>query len=237
LVSGQATKAAGSDAFLGKLTLDVAPRLVFTFGPAAPVVGQQVVFAAASIGASSAPTVTWDFGSGSFTTTGLTATHTFTSPGAYTVRAQATDAYGATTIATQIVTVAPAPASVNECTSAPTPTVAITSKLLLGDGLLMAGSSAAHCPSAVKSVGIAIARVKGHKCSFLSAHHRWGKYGGCKPRPYLRASGTYSWAFALVLKFVKGTYWVWERAVDSAGVATPNTPGRHVTLRARGRRG
>jgi uncharacterized delta-60 repeat protein len=237
LVSGQATMPQSSEAFLGKVSLDVPPRLAFTFGPAAPVVGQRVNFAAAAIGASASPTVTWDFGSGSFTTTGRTVTHTFTSPGRYRVRARATDAYGESTIDTRIVTVAPAAASVKECTHSPTPTVAVTSRLLVGDGLVMAGSSAAQCPKAVKSVGIAIARVRGGRCSFLSTGHRWGRYGGCKPKSYLPASGTYSWAFALVLKFVKGAYWAWERAVDSGGVATPNTPGQHITLRARGHGG
>src|SRR5262249_44140613 len=106
--------------------------------------------------------------------------------------------------------------------------------LLLPGALLLAGSSAAHCPSTISSVGVAIARIKGKKCGFLSSGHRWGKYGSCKPKSYLKASGTYSWAFALKLKFAKGSYWVWDHPVDSSGAATANPAGGHVVLKAKG---
>jgi uncharacterized delta-60 repeat protein len=231
LVAGSEAVGQTPEAFLGKLTLDDPPRLLFTFDPAAPVAGQPVNFAAASIGASSAVTVKWDFGSGSFTASGLTATHTFTAAGNYALRVQSTDADGQATVQTQTVTVAAAPATVNECTSSLQPTAAINSALMLSEGLLVTGSSAAHCPSTVKSVGVAIARLKGKKCSFLSAHHRWGRYAGCKPTVYLPASGTYSWALSLKLKLAPGSYSVWAHAIDSESVAGAATAGTHSKLR------
>ena len=248
LVSAQETAATTTEAFLGKLTLDAPPSLALTSAPSAPVVGQPVSFVAASIDASSTPTVAWDLGSGAFTdATGLTATKTFSSPGTYTIRARATDDEGESTVAQQTVTVVPAPAPpgpntvtvpaplpASECTSSLTPTTAITSKLLLPEGLLLTGSSAAHCPSTVTSVGVAIARSKRKRCSFLSSRGRWGKYGSCVPTSYLPASGTYGWAFALKRRFSTGTYWVWEHALDNAGVATRNTAAKHVTFKVKG---
>lgn len=231
LVAGDETVGETSEAFLGKVVLDDPPRLLFTFDPAAPVAGQPVNFAAASIGASSAVTVNWDFGSGSFTASGLTATHTFSAAGSYNLRVQATDADGQATVQTQTVSVAAAPAAVSECTNSARPTTAIKSALVLSEGLLVTGSSAAHCPSTVKSVGVAIARLKGKKCSFLSAHHRWGRYGACKPTVYLPASGTYSWALSLKLKLKAGRYSVWGRAIDSKSVTGTATAGKHIKLR------
>jgi uncharacterized delta-60 repeat protein len=226
----------GGEALLAKLTLDTPPSLAFTFAPAAPVVGQPVDFTAAAIASSSRPTVKWDLGSGSFTdATGVTATKTFDTPGRYTIRARATDDDGEATIEKQTLTIGAAPAPPGgSCSSSLRPTTKVKSKLLLPEGLLLAGSSAAHCPSTVKSVGVAIARVKGKECGFLSTRHRWGNYGSCTPKAYLPASGTYSWAFALKLKFARGTYWLWERAVDNKGIATANTASSHVTLRAAG---
>ena len=50
--------------------------------------------------------MSWDLGSGKFgDATGTTATKTFTQPGTYTVRVQATDAYGLSTISPRAITV------------------------------------------------------------------------------------------------------------------------------------
>jgi hypothetical protein len=261
LISGAQSGEDGSEAYLGKLTLDVPPTLAFTALPAAPLAGQPVTFTATASDASSTPSVSWDLGSGTFgEATGLTATKTFASAGTYTIRAQATDADHQSTVQTQTVTVGPAPAATtttttpttttttpttttvtvpaalpaSECTSSLTPTTTVRSKLLLSRGLELAGTSAAHCPSSVTSVGIAIARVKQKKCSFLSGRHRWGKYGSCTPTAYLPASGTYSWAVALKRTFARGRYWVWEHAIDNAGVATANTAAKHITFTLRG---
>jgi subtilase family serine protease len=122
------------------------------------------------------------------------------------------------------------------CTKASAlPITHIIRKSISARRLLLTGISEAHCPKYIARVGIAIARVKNHKCSFLSAKHRWGKYGSCRPRSYLRAIGGNSWAFFLKLKLAPGIYHLWEHAVDNKGVATRNRATKFVWFKIRRR--
>ena len=230
-----------SSALLTKIVLDTPPSLVISAGPA--VAGQPVSLSATTLSDTSGTSIKWDLGSGSFTdATGATVSKTFASAGTYTVRAQATDADGVSSTATQTVTVAAAPPTQTitvtappvlppgACTGSAQPTVSVTAKIISPHGLLLAGTAAADCPSQVHSVAIAVARVTGKKCSFLSSHHRWGKRGSCTPTTYLPATGTYSWGFAVKLKLGRGTYRVWPRATDDHGVSTATSP---LTLKVR----
>jgi uncharacterized delta-60 repeat protein len=222
----------GGNALMTKIILDPPPSVVIAAGPA--VVGQPVSFSAVTVSDSPISKIKWDLGSGSFTdATGPTATKTFASSGTYTVRVEATDDDKISTIATRTVTVAPTSLPASECTSSIRPTAWITSKILAPQGLLIAGTAAAHCPTLVHSVSIAIARIKRRQCSFLLANHRWGRYGNCEPKAYLAATGTYSWGFGLRLKFAPATYWVWPRATDTRRVSTANNAGVHTTLKLR----
>ena len=225
------------DATLAKIILDAPPTLVVTAGPA--IAGQPVSFSATTQSDSAVTSIKWDLGSGSFTdATGATATKTFATPGTYTVRAQATDADQQSSIVTDTVTVAaaqtvttPTPLPANECTSSTQPTATITTKLISPRGLIIAGTAAAHCPSQVQTVKVAVARVKKKKCSFLSASHRWGKYGSCTPTTFVAASGTYSWGLGLKRKFARGTYWLWPRVTDDHAVSTATAASGHTALK------
>jgi uncharacterized delta-60 repeat protein len=114
------------ESFLQETNLDTAPTTSFAYAPTSIQVGTPVQFSAAasandgySIGG-----VSWDFGSGSFgAATGATVSHTFTTPGTYTVRVQATDSFGLSTVSTQTITVSAAPAT----PTAPNATTTITS--------------------------------------------------------------------------------------------------------------
>ncbi|HWF54859.1 MAG TPA: PKD domain-containing protein [Solirubrobacteraceae bacterium] len=91
-------------------TLQVDAPLVprFTVTPATgALTGSAVSFNASTTTGGRAPlTYAWDFGTGSFTGSGQTTTHTFTTPGTYTIRLQVTDALGRTATTSQVITVA-----------------------------------------------------------------------------------------------------------------------------------
>jgi uncharacterized delta-60 repeat protein len=233
LLAGQsATGTLSITAVLMKIILDSPPSLVIAAGSA--IAGQPVSLSAQTLSNATISSITWDLGSGSFTdASGPTATKTFAQPGTYTVRAQATDADGMSTIASQTVTVSSPPPALppSYCTASARPTAKVTTKSLSSDGLIIAGTAAAHCPRIVQSVSLAIARTTGKKCSFLTSRHRWSKDGSCNPKTYLAASGTYSWGFGLRLKLIPATYWIWARATDDQAVSTNNTVGDHTALR------
>jgi len=62
----------------------------FTYNPSSPLVGQQVTFSASASGGTAPYTFSWAFGDGS-TGAGQSITHTYSSPGAFTVTMAATD--------------------------------------------------------------------------------------------------------------------------------------------------
>jgi uncharacterized delta-60 repeat protein len=234
VLGGQSTEGLlESSGILTKIILDSPPALAIAAGPA--VAGEPVTFSAITVSDSPVSSIKWDLGSGTLTdATGPTATKTFPSPGTYTVRAQASDDdHISSTVVTERVTVAAPtpPLPPGYCTRSTRPTATITVRALSRVGLIIAGTAAAHCPSVVRSVSVAIARTKRKKCSFLSTRHRWGNYGQCTPRTYLPASGTYAWGFGLQLRFLPATYWVWKRATDSNGVSTRSDRTDHLALK------
>lgn len=91
------------------LTLQVDPALVasFTVTPASgATAGSSVSFDASGTTGGRPPlTYAWDFGTGTFTGSGQTTTHTFATAGTYVVRLQVTDALGRTATTTRTVTV------------------------------------------------------------------------------------------------------------------------------------
>ena len=106
---GEPLGSGGVASFLQEVNIDTAPVLSFAYAPAAATVGVPVQFFAFAIPnpAQSISQLSWDFGSGSFgAATGTSATYTFAQPGTYTVRTEATDSFGLSTIASQAITVA-----------------------------------------------------------------------------------------------------------------------------------
>ena len=81
------------------------PSATFTFVPATPVAGQEVSFAGrVSDPDGDAVTLSWAFGDGT-TAIGVSPTHTYTTPGSYTVALTATDEHGAGTATFDTLTV------------------------------------------------------------------------------------------------------------------------------------
>ncbi len=90
------------------LPLPVAPSAAFTFSPSPGIVGQSVQFTdTSSITSGSVAAWSWDFGDGT-TNTLQNPTHTFATPGTFTVTLQATGSGGGIAAITQTVYVQPA---------------------------------------------------------------------------------------------------------------------------------
>lgn len=105
---GEPTGAGGTGSFLQELNLDTAPTVSFIYAPTTVKVGTPVQFAASAIPSSGEAItgVSWDFGSGKFgAATGANVKRTFSQPGRYTVRVQATDGFGLSTISSRSITV------------------------------------------------------------------------------------------------------------------------------------
>jgi PKD repeat protein len=87
-----------------------APTAGFTFSPSTPKVGTLVTVNASASTPSTGRKIVdydWDFGDGSGHTKGLTSSHTYSTPGNYTIVLRVTDDAGKTAAATAQVTVAP----------------------------------------------------------------------------------------------------------------------------------
>jgi hypothetical protein len=69
----------------------------------------------------------------------------------------------------------------------------------------------------VARVEITIVRLKGSKCSTLTAKGTFRASRTCTPTKFFKASGKQVWSYELKKPLPKGVYAVYVRAVDSAG--------------------
>jgi pseudomonalisin len=117
------------------------------------------------------------------------------------------------------------------------PETRITHKAFSRREIRLSGTARAFDGHRIRAVGVSVARTRRiHRrlrCAFLTAGGRFTRFGGCRPRDYLRARGTVRWSFLRRLRLAPGVYFLWERAVDNHGLATRNVSGRHVFFRIR----
>ncbi len=110
---------------------------------------------------------------------------------------------------------------------APTSTIAkITSKQKRSRRITLHGT-ADGTGSAVRVVGISVARELGRKCRFLTAKGTFSKARSCARTTYLTAKGTVAWRIAL-RKLPKGTYKVRSRATDTPGNVERKNASRNL---------
>jgi len=88
------------------ISITVTPTVNFTSSPATPTTGQSVTFTATTIGGAGPFTFSWNCGDGSPDESGSPATHTYTTPGIFTVSLTTKDANGGATVTTIFLTIA-----------------------------------------------------------------------------------------------------------------------------------
>jgi hypothetical protein len=69
----------------------------------------------------------------------------------------------------------------------------------------------------VANVSVAVAKVSGKKCRFLSATKKFVKARSCRKPIFLPTKGTTKWSYSAKAKLGKGRYVVMTRATDTAG--------------------
>jgi hypothetical protein len=91
------------------------------------------------------------------------------------------------------------------------------------------GCDAAHTGK-LKTVMVAVDRVRGARCQHLTASHRLGRPGSCARPHWLRAHGTSAWRYDVKRRLPRGRYRIHRRAIDAAG---NREPASHLRLRIR----
>ena len=80
------------------------------------------------------------------------------------------------------------------------------------------------CPGRVSRVLVAVAKVNGKRCRFVSPAGRLGKSRSCSKPRYLPAAGTDRWSLRLRARLPRGRYRAQPRAIDAAGNVETRTP-------------
>ena len=80
------------------------------------------------------------------------------------------------------------------------------------------------CPGSVSRVLVAVAKVQGKRCRFVSPAGRLGKARSCSKPSYLPAAGTDRWSLRLKARLPRGRYRAQPRAIDAAGNVETRTP-------------
>jgi hypothetical protein len=66
-------------------------------------------------------------------------------------------------------------------------------------------------------VEVAVAKLSGKRCRFLTAKGKAGKARACGKPVFLKARGTAKWTLKIARRPAAGRYEVFARAVDAAG--------------------
>jgi subtilase family serine protease len=83
----------------------------------------------------------------------------------------------------------------------------------------------------VKRVRVAVARLVGKRCRFLTAKKGFTKTRSCAKRVYLTAHGTSRWSYTRRTRLPKGTYRAYVRGTDSVGNGPRNPASKRFRVR------
>jgi hypothetical protein len=73
----------------------------------------------------------------------------------------------------------------------------------------------------ITKVEVAVARLRGKRCAFLSARGRAARAAACTKPRWLRAKGTNAWKLAVRGRLARGSYAFYVRGFDRSGNVTP----------------
>jgi len=91
-------------------------------------------------------------------------------------------------------------------------------------GLKLRGTARDNGCGRVSRVQVAVAKVQGKRCRFVTARGRLGKARSCAKPSYLNAKGTDRWTLRLAAKLPRGRYRATPRGIDTAGNVEKRTP-------------
>ena len=97
------------------------------------------------------------------------------------------------------------------------PSARLSRAKLTRNGVKLSGRATDRGCGRVANVAVAVAKVSGKKCRFLSSLKRFTEPRSCKKPLYLSAKGATKWSYSVKTKLGKGRYVVMARATDTAG--------------------
>jgi hypothetical protein len=97
------------------------------------------------------------------------------------------------------------------------PSARVSKAKLTRKRITLSGRAADKGCSRVARVSVAVAKVSGKKCRFLSSLRKFSKARSCRKPLYLTARGTTNWSYSLKTKLGKGRYLVMARSTDTSG--------------------
>jgi hypothetical protein len=109
------------------------------------------------------------------------------------------------------------PAPGPTCADRAAPKATLAAVKLSRKGVRLAGRARDRGCGRVARVAVAIGRVAGRRCSYLSSLKRFEKPRSCKEPFFLTAKGTAKWSFTSKTTARRGRYVVQVRATDAAG--------------------
>ena len=83
----------------------------------------------------------------------------------------------------------------------------------------------------ITRVEVAVARMAGRRCAFLSARAKARRPANCARPRWLRARGTNAWRLSVRGRLRRGTYLFFVRGFDRAGNVTPARRGIRFRVR------
>ena len=111
----------------------------------------------------------------------------------------------------------PVPGGDSSCTDRSAPNSRFAKVKLTRKGIRLSGRATDKGCGRVANVAVAVAKVSGKKCRFVSSLRKLVKARSCRKPVFLKAKGTSKWSYALKTKLGKGRYVVFTRATDTAG--------------------
>jgi hypothetical protein len=109
------------------------------------------------------------------------------------------------------------PGTTASCADRRAPSARLGKAKLTRKGVTVRGTARDTGCGKVANVAVAVAKVQGKKCRFLSSLKRFTPARSCRKPVFLTAKGTTRWSYALKTRLGKGRYLVMARATDTAG--------------------
>jgi hypothetical protein len=97
------------------------------------------------------------------------------------------------------------------------PSARLSKAKLTRKGITLSGRATDKGCSRVANVSVAVAKVSGKKCRFLSSLRKFVKARSCRKPVFLKAKGTSAWTYKLKTKLGTGRYIVMARSTDTSG--------------------